>query len=235
MRETAKIRIQLKAMVMTTVTMLMVMLVFGLTTIISHAEDAKVTVRSVVIRAGADVGTEMVGGASQGDILPITGETFGADGYTWYQVTFAVEGGTKTGYVRSDLVEKVGGGTATTPTTITATTPGSTPSSDVVAVQPVGAKVTGESVRVRSNASTSGDIVDTVRRDVVLTVVGTALDSENKTWYQVNFTNASGQVAGFVRYDFVTLEGELVPADQIPAEPDPPEVVDPVEPDNFIK
>ncbi|MDE6517307.1 MAG: SH3 domain-containing protein, partial [Acetatifactor sp.] len=212
MRETANTRIQLKAMVMTMVTMMMVVLVFGLTTIISHAEDARVTARSVVIRAGADVGTEMVGGASQGDILPITGESFGADGYTWYQVTFAVDGVTRTGYVRSDLVEKVSGGSATITTTPTTTTPASTPSTDVVAVQPVSAKVTKDGVNVRSNASTSGSVVDMLQKDVVLTVVGTALDSENKTWYQVNFTNASGQVAGFVREDFVTLEGGLIPA-----------------------
>lgn len=230
MRETAKTRIQLKAMVMTMVTMMMVVVVFGLTTIVSHAEDARVTASSVKIRAGADVGTEMIGGALQGEVLPITGETTGADGYTWYQVTF--EGGTKTGYVRSDLVEKVSGGTATTttPNTTTPTTPASTPSTDVVAVQPVSAKVTGEAVRVRSNASTSGSIVDTVRKDVVLTVVGTAQDSENKTWYQVNFTGASGQVVGFVREDFVTLEGELIPADQVPVEPETPVVTDPVEP-----
>jgi len=229
MRETAKTRIQLKAMVMTVAAMMMIMLVFGLTTIISHAEDARVTVRSVVIRSGADVGTEMVGGAQQGETLPITGETMGADGYTWYQVTF--EGGTKTGYVRSDLVEKVSGGAATTPTTPTTTTPASTPSTDVVAVQPVSAKVTGEAVRVRANASTSGDIVDTVRRDVALTVLGTAQDSENMTWYQVSFTNASGQITGFVRKDFVTLEGELIPADQVPAEPATPEITDPVAPE----
>lgn len=73
-------------------------------------------------------------------------------------------------------------------------------------------------MRVRSNASTSGDIVDKAERDVVLTVVGTALDSENATWYQVNFTNASGQVEGFVRSDFVTLEGEIIPAEQVPPE-----------------
>lgn len=235
MRETVKTRIQLKAMVLTIATMMTFMLVFGLTTIISHAEDARVTASSVKIREGADTGTTMIGGALQGEILPITGETVGADGYTWYQVTFAIDGTTKTGYVRSDLVEKVSGGTATTttpttPTTTNPTTPASTPSTEVVAIVPISAKVTGEAVRVRSNASTSGSIVDTVRKDVVLTVVGTAQDSAGYTWYQVNFTNASGQVAGFVRNDFVTLEGEIVPADQVPAEPDPPEVTDPVEP-----
>ena len=239
MRETVKTRIRLKAMVLTMATMVMVMLVFGLTTIISHAEDARVTASSVKIRAGADTGTEMIGGAQQGQLLPITGETVGTDGYTWYQVTFAIDGTTKTGYVRSDLVEKVSGGTSTTltsttttptTTTPTTTTPVTTPSTDVVAVVPINAKVTGAEVNVRSNASTSGSIVDTVRKDAVLTVVGTAQDSAGKTWYQVNFTNASGQAAGFVREDFVTLEGEIVPADQVPVEPDPPVVTDPVEP-----
>ena len=85
MRETVKTRIRLKAMVLTMATMMMVMLVFGLTTIISHAEDARVTASSVKIRAGADTGTEMIGGAQQGQLLPITGETVGTDGYTWYQ------------------------------------------------------------------------------------------------------------------------------------------------------
>ena len=239
MRETVKTRIRLKAMVLTMATMVMVMLVFGLTTIISHAEDARVTASSVKIRAGADTGTEMIGGAQQGQLLPITGETVGTDGYTWYQVTLAIDGTTKTGYVRSDLVEKVSGGTSTTltsttttptTTTPTTTTPVTTPSTDVVAVVPINAKVTGAEVNVRSNASTSGSIVDTVRKDAVLTVVGTAQDSAGKTWYQVNFTNASGQAAGFVREDFVTLEGEIVPADQVPVEPDPPVVTDPVEP-----
>lgn len=237
MRETAKIRMQLKAMVMAVAAMAVMVLAFGLTTIISHAEDAKVTASSVKIRAGADTGTEMIGGALNGEILPITGETTGADGYTWYQVTF--EGGTKTGYVRSDLVQKVGSGTGTgnqitpdTPATPnTPNTPTSTPATEVTAVQPVNAKVTGEQVRVRSNASTSGTIVETVPRDTILTVTGTAQDSEGKSWYQVSFTGAGGQATGFVREDFVTLEGELLPLATNPVEPEAPEVTDPVEPE----
>lgn len=224
MRETSKIRIQFKAMALATVTMVMIVLIFGLTTIISHADDARVTARSVIIRAGADVGTEMVGGAQQGELLPITGETVGADGKTWYQVTF--EEGAKTGYVRSDLVEKVSGGAAvsTTPNTTTQAT-------DVTAVQQISARVKGESVRIRANASTSGEILVRVPRDSVLTVMGMAQDSEGQTWYQVSYTDESGQVTGFAREDYVTLEGELIPADQVPVEPEVPAVTDPVEPE----
>ncbi|MDE7222651.1 MAG: SH3 domain-containing protein, partial [Acetatifactor sp.] len=231
MRETVETRKQLKSTVMFVMAMIMMMLVIGMTTIISHAEEGKVTASSVKIRASADTNSEMIGGAMQGDILPITGEVPDADGvHTWYQVTFEE---TRTGYVRSDFMQKVtGGGTgASTPAT-NPSTPATNPSTvvgEVTALQPVSAKVTGGQVRVRSNASTSGTIVSTVQRDAVLTVVGMAQDSEQKTWYQVNFSDASGQLSGFVREDFVSVEGEIIPADQVPAEPDPP-VTDPVEP-----
>ena len=225
MREIIKTRFQLKTTVMFIVTMVMMVLVIGMTTIVSHAEEGKVTASSVKIRASADTNSEMIGGALQGDVLTITGEVPDADGvHTWYQVTFE---GNRTGYVRSDLMQKVSGGSTGTSTT-PATNP-STVAGDVTALQPVSAKVTGEQVRVRSNASTSGSIVSTVQRDAVLTVVGMAKDSEQKTWYQVNFSDASGQLSGYVREDFVSVEGEIVPADQAPTEPDPV-VTDPVEP-----
>lgn len=229
MRERGKIRLQLRAMLTGVATMMLMVLVICVTTITSHAEEGKVTASSVKIRASADITSEMIGGAMQGDVLTITGEVADADGvHSWYQVTFE---GNRTGYVRSDMMQKVGAGTATNPSTPVATATPSSPASDVTALQPIGAKVKGEQVRVRSNASTSGSIVTTVKRGVALTVVGMATDSEQKKWWQVNFSDANGQVTGFIREDFVTLEGEPVPADQIPEDPvvDPP--VDPVEPD----
>ncbi len=233
MRETDKRGIQLKAMAMIVMAMMAAVLMFGFMTIISHAEEVKVTATSVKIRASADVNSEMIGGAMAGESLTVLSEVTGADNFTWYQVSF--EEGTKTGYVRSDCVSKTGGTTTTTTpttTTPTTTTPASRPSTDVVAVQPVSAKVTGEQVRVRSNASTSGSIVSVVKKDVVLTVTGSAQDSANETWYQVSFSDANGQVTGFIRHDFVALEGEIVPADQVPVDPvDPVEPAEPVEPD----
>lgn len=224
MRETRETRLQLRTMVMAVITMVMVILTVGLTTLVSHAEEGKVTATSVKIRESADTNSEMLSGAMQGDILTITGEVTGADGKTWYQVTFE---GNRTGYVRSDLMEKVsGGGTSTT--TTPASDP-STPASGVQAVQPVSAKVTGEQVRVRSDASTSGSIVTTVQKDVVLTVTGTATDSEGKTWYQISYSDTSGQVTGFVRQDFVSVEGEIVPADQVPEEPENPDAETPAQ------
>lgn len=231
MRETCKTRFQLRATIMFVVTLMMVMLLTDMTTIISHAEEIKITASSVVIRASADVNSEMIGGAMAGQTLQLTGEVAGSDGHTWYQVTFEGDNGTRTGYVRSDLASKVDG-TGTTPaTTTTPTTPASTPATEVIALQPISAKVKGgSSINVRSNASTSGTVVSKVQRDVALTVVGEAKDSESQTWFQVNFSNASGQVTGFIRGDYVILEGERVPVEQTPEPPEDP-VVDPVEPE----
>lgn len=234
MRETCKTRFQLRATIMFVVALMMMIMVADVTTIISHAEEIKVTASSVVIRASADVNSEMIGGAMAGQTLQLTGEVAGSGGYTWYQVTFEGDNGTMTGYVRSDCASKVGG-TGTTPATpttpTTPTTPPSTPTTEVIELQPISAKVKGgSSINVRSNASTSGTVVAKVQRDVALTVVGEAMDSESQTWYQVNFSNASGQVTGFIRGDYVNLEGERVPVVQTPEVPEDP-VDDPVEPE----
>ena len=222
MRKTKETGFQLKAVVLAAVTMIAVVLMMGMMTIISHAEEGRVTASSVKIRESADTNSEMLSGALQGDILPITGEVTGADGKVWYQVTFE---GNRTGYIRSDLMEKVSNSGSGN------TSNASTPASGVVAVTPVSATVSGEQVRVRSDASTSGSIVTTVKRDVVLTITGTATDSEGKTWYQVSFNDASGQVTGFVRQDFVKVEGEIVPADQVTTEPEAPSENVPTEPE----
>lgn len=228
MRETDKTRIQLKAMVMLIMTVAAMVLMFGFMRIVSHAEEGTVTATSGKIRAGADTSSAMIGSAMQGDVLTITGEVTGTDGHTWYQVTFVGDMGETTGYLRDDVIRKNGTGT-TTPAVTAPITPASSPSTDVVALQPISAKVTGVQVNVRSNASTSGNIVNQAQKGEVLTVVGSAQDSQAKTWYQVTFTDTNGQVTGFIREDFVELQGELVPADQVVPEPEVP-VEDPVIP-----
>ena len=96
---------------------------------------------------------------------------------------------------------------------------------DVTAVEPVSATVTGgQSVRVRSNASTTSQIVTTAENGMALTVTGQAAGTDGNTWYQVNFISNNAEVTGFIRSDYVALSGELqAPSAEQPAEEQPAE------------
>lgn len=196
--------------------------------IVSHAESqGKVTANSAYIRKEPNVTSQAVGGAEKDDVITIRGQVQGGDGYTWYQTFVDSE---TLGYIRSDLVEITDGTTPETVTTgeTTATNPttntntNETPA-EVAAVNPVSATVSGgSSVRVRSNASTTSQIVKTVSNGLALTVTGTANGSDGKVWYQVSFSADNSEISGFIRSDFVTLSGELTPyteEEPVPEEP----------------
>ena len=204
--------------------------------IVSHAESAaKVTASSAKIRKSADSSSEVIGSAAKDKTISIKSQTKGADGYTWYEVY--VDANTL-GYIRSDLVSITDGSTpasssgssASSATTTTTSTETPVPAVnetpvEVSAVEPVSATVTGgQSVRVRSNASTTSQIVTTAENGMALTVTGQATGTDGKTWYQVTFISNSVEVTGFIRSDYVALSGELqAPVEEQPAEEQPAE------------
>ena len=201
--------------------------------IVSHAESAaKVTASSAKIRKSADSSSEVIGSAAKDKTISIKSQTKGADGYTWYEVY--VDANTL-GYIRSDLVSITDGSTpssssGTTTTTTTTTTATQAPAVnetpvEVTAVEPLSATVTGgQSVRVRSNASTTSQIVTTAENGMALTVTGQATGTDGKTWYQITFISNSIEVTGFIRSDYVALSGELqAPVEEQPAEEQPGE------------
>ncbi len=202
--------------------------------IVSHAESAaKVTASSAKIRKTADSSSEVIGSAAKDKAISIKSQTKGADGYTWYEVY--VDANTL-GYIRSDLVSITDGSTPpsssvkTTTTNTTTTTTTATPAPvvnetpvEVTAVEPLSATVTGgQSVRVRSNASTTSQIVTTAENGMALTVTGQATGTDGKTWYQISFISNSVEVTGFIRSDYVALSGELqAPVEEQPVEEQP--------------
>lgn len=203
-----------------------------------------VTASSANIRASADVNSTALASVLSGNKVEIIEEVTGTDNQKWYKVVIDAD---STGYIRADLVQK---GEGTVPTgTLTPSTPAPAASSDpstsntnvtvntegVVEVQPVSASVTNDQVRVRADSSTSSSIVTIVRQNVVLTVHGTKAGNNNDTWYYVSFLMDNNEVSGFVRSDFVTLEGELVPPEEAPAETVPETPVEPVETPSQIK
>lgn len=217
MRRTKDAKVQLWGIIGTVVMMCVMFLCFSLT---SLAAEGTVTAASAKIRKEASTSSDMVAGAVSGEVYTITNEVTGADGMVWYQISYEQD---KLGYIRSDLMRK--NGTTTTPTTGGTT---SSPNSEVTDVQPVNATVTASTVNVRSNASTSGNKVAQARQNTVVTINGQATDSEGKTWYRVNFTSDSGEVTGFIRYDFLSVSGEIVPAGSEPPVVDEPVVDDPI-------
>lgn len=186
--------------------------------IVSHADSTgKVTASSAKIRKEPSTTSETLASASQNAALNVKGQIQGSDGYTWYQVS----DGSVTGYMRSDLMEISDGSTPSTivsptsPSTTTSTPTTSTPDEplvDVTDVEPVSGSVSGGSqVRVRQNASTTSRIVSTARSGLALTVTGTATGTDGEKWCRVSFTSGSSEVTGFIRSDYVTVSGELVP------------------------
>lgn len=188
---------------------------FLFSSIAIHAEaaTAKVTASSVRVRKEASTDSDVVGSASNGETFTIQSEVTGSDGYVWYKVS--LDGAT--GYIRSDLAQKSEGGGSTSGTQSTA---------GVTEIQPISAKVTGDQVRVRPDASTNGSVVTTVAKDAVVTVNGTAGGTDNKTWYRVSFRSGSSDVTGFIREDFLQLAGEVVPVGEVT--PEVPPVEEPV-------
>ncbi len=201
--------------------------------IVSHAESAaKVTASSAKIRKSADSSSEVVGSATKDKTISIKSQTQGADGYTWYEVY--VDANTL-GYIRSDLVSITDGSTppsssnttsaATTTNTATPAPAANETPVEVTAVEPMSATVTGgQSVRVRSNASTTSQIVSTAENGTALTVTGQATGTDGNTWYQVSFISNNTEVTGFIRSDYVALSGELqAPSAEQPTEEQPSE------------
>lgn len=84
----------------------------------------------------------------------------------------------------------------------------------VTPVQSQGATITGDTVRVRAEATTSSAIVTIIPKSSAITVTGTADGDDGKVWYLVSFIHEGSEVTGFIRSDFVQLSEELVVIDQ---------------------
>lgn len=224
MRKTGKAQVRQRFMEgIVTLALVMMIVLFGdgLATV-SHAQSqGRVTATSANIRKEPSSSSEVVGSTLKDKIISINSQVQGSDGHIWYQTFVNSE---TLGYIRSDLVEIIDGSTPTTTTPGTTTPPENpTVAGELEALNPVSATVKGgNSVRIRSTATDSEDnIVKTVANGLVVTVTGRATDSKGKVWYQVNTSDNGEDVSGFIREDFVTVEGELTPYVE-PAPVDPP-------------
>ncbi len=180
------------------------------------AAEGTISASSANIRSSADTGSTVVASLLHNNKITILDEVTGTDGKVWYKIQVDAD---TIGYVRSDLVKKSGAsndngnaGTDTNTGSVSVSTEG------VNVVEPVSGSTNQGNVRVRSDASTSSDVVKTINDDVVFTVTGTK-ENGSATWYLVNFLVNGSEVKGYIRSDLVTLEGELTAPTETPEAP----------------
>ena len=198
------------------------------TTITANAQGtAKVVAASAKIRKSPSTSSDVMASVQKNAEVTVLAQTTADDGYTWYQI---LVNGSDKGYIRADLLSTVEGSidTISAESSNTVNTNDATAGNvDFVQVNETTAaagKVTGSTVRVRSNPTTSASVAGSASGGTEVTISGEASDNEGKLWYQVSFNSGNGTVNGFIRSDFLevtqTKEPEPVaePQEEAPAE-----------------
>ena len=165
---------------------------------------------SVRMRNGASLTSGVVTYLNAGTNVTILAEGKASDGNVWYQV----KKDDQTGFVRSDLINKITSptatpaATATTAATATATATAASASNSVKTIEPGTGLVRGSNVRIRSSASTASDIVGTVSSGCELKLVGVE-KAPDREWIKVEATLQGKSVSGYIARDYVTVTKEV--------------------------
>ncbi len=183
---------------------------------------ATVTAQSANLRPNAAASGTPVGSVFKNEVLDVLGsESDGTN--TWYKVK--TKDGV-TGYIRADLVTTEGVSQSTTATTVTTQQPASTEVTVPTESEPVSGKIKSN-VNVRAGASTNHSIVANAKANTVVIVIGYATgSSDGKQWYQVTYNDNGKEINGYIRGDFINLDGALVEKMPVPdpvpeSEPEP--------------
>lgn len=119
----------------------------------------------------------------------------GDDGYTWYKVSYSVDGYKMNGYIRSDLL------TDKAPADSSNSDSGSSGSSATkVTIRPAVANI-------RTYASTSGDIRSKLPAGTPATIISEKTGDDGKKWYKISYTYNGSTMEGYIRSDLVILGG----------------------------
>ena len=183
--------------------------------------NGTVTADSANIRKQADASSEVIGSASRGNTVSIINEVQDSSGKLWYEVYINAN---TTGYIRSDLVEKQGGGTSQNTSGDTQTQSGASGASvePETVLDAQYAVVSPEVIMVRTAPSTNEGVVDRLNKGAQVIVSGETQGNDGKKWFYVTFTGTGGaERSGFIRSDLLSL-GDMVPMPE-EEEPEPQE------------
>ncbi len=167
---------------------------------------------SVRMRNGASLSSGVVTYLEAGASVSILAEGKAADGMIWYQV----KKDDQTGFVRSDLINKITSPATTAAATTTATaatataaaTTATSAGNSTKTIEPGSGLVKGSNVRIRSSASTASDIVGTVSSGCELKLVGVE-KAADREWIKVETTVQGKSVSGYIARDYVTVTKEV--------------------------
>lgn len=226
-------KIDVKSLIKSAVTVVGISVLFVLFPLMAEAAG-KITVTSengVNIRSGAGTNSVIIASGLKNDTYDVLGTETDSNGATWYKVQ--VDANT-VGYIYGEFVT-ANGVTNDTPAPKPQETPAtSTEVTEAVEVEPVVGSVTAD-VNVREGASTKHKIVSAAKTGSKVTVLGYFDTKDGQKWYQVSYTSNTAQVNGFIRSDFVKLDGELVDkVDEPEPEPEPEPIPEP-EPQEPVK
>lgn len=173
----------------------------GIGAIVALSEDG------VNVRSEANTDSEIVDSFPAGTQFEIIGGPEEGESYTWWQVRGvgdleSVEGWLVTDFM--DVIEPAAGGqapAAPTGTPVASGTPvaeGEFSTGDTVTT-------TVEALNVRSEPSTSGEVVDQVFAGSEMEIVGGPEEAEDFTWYEVEVVDTGS--TGWVASDFLEASG----------------------------
>ena len=193
----------------------------------------KGTVTTTGLRVRTDAGTDKAVLTHNGANVALTKDTKvtihsekSVKGVTWYEVTFTYQGKSLKGYVSGDYVkveESSGGqnnsgnaaeGDSGSKNDTTSgsgiTTDGNKTETGSSAKMSIPAKVTADSLNVRTGASTSDSKLSVDGQSVVLkkgTLVQIAKEVKNgeEEWYEVSFTYNNKTIKGYILSDYTNL------------------------------
>ncbi len=151
---------------------------------------------NVIVREEASTTAGIRTTLGSGQSVAIESAAVGADGNTWYYVSFTKNGNNYKGYIRSDLVSASG--------SIAVSNTGASSSS----VKILMGTVTANSIRVRKTASTTGTVMATLTKGGSVTVSETVTGDDSQKWYKVTVSAAltgGAEVTGYIRADLISV------------------------------
>ena len=163
-------------------------------TVVTALED------NVNIREDASVDAEVVEQVAADVELTIVSGPVDADDYTWYEVEINSSGAS--GWVVEDFIVVPGEAEATPEATEEATEEANgTPEAEVDFAEGDAVVVNDDGVRIRVDASTEGEVVDTLAEGTELTIVSGPEEANDYIWYEVE--TADGEITGWIVSDFL--------------------------------